>query len=320
MRWHPLAVPYRVEANLGANPSIYCCEPIYSLQLSNTSPYSPFLRATIEENMSKAYQPIRDFAEKLQSRERTGHGAGFLAKMGGSERIDAEARNAVLRMLGGNLPNGPFSAHPLFNAAEDAERIWLTMATLPQSSESLRTQYSRILQVLATCLSDEMLPLWQKNHSARRAALNFPSSWDAGKRKLDFENVKQRWDGEVRRFSKRHGLSFDTWGINTAGEMKSAATFDRRRTQLGIVLRSWAAFAIAAESDADGRFVLAWISESLAHFPNLFAIFETVKEQRNLDKGRNFDNVSIHEYRDGIYKIWKSIAEGYSRAANQCNP
>ena len=34
MRWHPLSVPYRVEPNLGANPSIYCCEPVYDLRRS----------------------------------------------------------------------------------------------------------------------------------------------------------------------------------------------------------------------------------------------------------------------------------------------
>jgi len=317
MMWHPLIIPYRIEANLGTHPSIYCCEPIYSCELSNESPYNPFLRSVIEDKIEKAYHPVNAFAEDLQRKEREKHGATFLAKMGGSERLDADARNAVLRMLGGQLHEGPFASSPLYNAAEDAERIWLTMPDLPQSSASLRNPYSRLLQVLATCISDEMLPLWQGNHSARDAAQKFPSNWYANQRRLNFDDARQRWDAAVSRFSKKVGIPFDEWGINTAGEMKSAATFARRRTQLGIVLRCWAAFAIAAESDPDGRFVLAWISESLTRFPNLFKVFEAVKEQRNLDKGRSFDNMPIGEYRNSIYKIWRAIAEGYNRAVNQ---
>jgi hypothetical protein len=239
--------------------------------------------------------------------------------MGGPERLDSEARNAVLRMLGDQLPEGPFASPLLYNAAEDAERIWLTMAELPQSSESLRNQYSRILQVLAICVSDQMLPLWQHNHLVRKAAQKFPSRWEAGKRGLNFDDGKQRWDKEVRRFSKMHGVPFDTLGINTAGEMKSNATYEFGRTQLGVVFRSWAAFAVAAEADPDGNFVLAWITESLAEFPSLFTVFKRFTEQRNLDKGRSIDNVSIGEYRDGIYKIWKAVARGYKRAADQCN-
>lgn len=317
VKWHPLVVPYRIETNLGANPSIYCGEPVYSPQLSADSPYSPFLRATIEDRIANAYRPIKRFADELQSKERNKHGAGFLAPMGSPERLDSEARNAVLRMLGGKLPEGPFAAPALYSAAEDAERIWLTMAELPQSSESLRNQYSRLLQVLAICLSDEMLPLWQNNQSARRAAQKFPSRWEAGKRGLNYDDGEKLWDVELRRFSKMHGIPFDTLGIKAAGEMMSSATYEFGRTQLGVVFRSWAAFAVAAQSDPDGSFVLAWISESLAEFPSLFSVFKRFTDQRNLDKGRSIDNVSIGEYRDGIYTIWKAVAEGYNRAVNQ---
>jgi hypothetical protein len=320
MRWHPLIIPYRIEANLGTHPSIYCCEPVYSCELSHESPYNPFLRAVIEDKIEKAYHPVSAFAEDLQRKVREKHGAAFLAKMGGSERLDADARNAVLRMLGGTRVEGPFASPTLLSAAEDAERIWLTTAELPQSSKSLRTQYSSILQALAACLSDEMLPLWEGNHSVRSAAKKFPSSWDAGKRRLSFEDSKQRWNAEVSRFSRKHAMPFHKWGISTAGEMKSAATFDRRRTQLGLVLRCWAAFAIAAEGDSDGRFVLSWIRESLNEFPRLFEIFETVKDQRNLDKGRSSENIPIGEYRDAIYKMWKAIAEAHRRATEQRTP
>lgn len=317
MRWHPLIIPYRIEANLGTHPSIYCCDPVYSLQPSHESPYNPFLRAVIEAKIEKAYHPVSAFAEELQRKVREKHGAAFLAKMGGSERLDADARNAVLRMLGGTRVEGPFASPTLFAAAEDAERIWLTTAELPQSSESLRTQYSRVLQVLATCLSDEMLPLWQANQNTRKAAQKFPSRWDAGKRRMNFDDIIKRWNADVSRFSRKHEIPFDKWGVNTAGEMGSAATYPTRRTQLGLVLRCWAAFAIAAEGDPEGRFVLSWIRESLAEFPRLFETFESVKDQRNQDKGRSSENVPIGEYRDAIYKIWKAISESHRRATEQ---
>lgn len=317
MRWHPLAVPYRIEENLGSQPSIYCCEPTYSPDLSFEAPYSPFLRAVMEEKNTKAYAPIKAHANDLQSNHRAKHSAAFLAGFGSPERLDAEAKDAVRRMTGETRIQGPFATPVLFGAAEDAERIWIATAKLPQSSKNLRTQYSSVLQALATCISDELLPRWKGNRSAKELATRFPSRHDAGKRRVSFEDCRRRWDGVVSQFSRDQGIPFDSWGISTAGEMRSAATFEPRRTQLGIVLRSWGAFAICASNDPEGRFVLYWIRESLKQFPDLFEVFEAVKDQRNIDKGRNSESISINKYRDSIYEIWKAIANGHKRATEQ---
>ena len=165
-----------------------------------------------------------------------------------------------------------------------------------------------------------MLHLWETNRSAREAAYQFPSSYHAGKKRLNFDDLRHRWDSHVGRFSKAEEIPFNEWGIGTAGEMKSAATYDRKRTQLGIVLRSWGAFAICACDDPDGRFVLKWIRESLSEFPDLFNVYEAVKDQRNIDKGRSSESIPIIAYRDSIYKIWKAIANGHKRALKQLGP
>jgi hypothetical protein len=75
--------------------------------------------------------------------------------------------------------------------------------------------------------------------------------------------------------------------------------------------------AICACNDPEGRFVLRWIRESLSDFPDLFEVYEAVKDQRNTDKGRSSESISITEYRDSIYRIWKAIANGHKRATEQ---
>lgn len=320
MKWHPLMVPYRIETNLGTQPSIYCCEPTYSPQLGPGSSYNPFLRVVMEGKNAKAYSPIKAHAEDLQRRQREKHSAEFLAEFGSPERLDAEARNAVRRMMGETRPQDPFATPVLMGAAEDAERIWLATAKLPQSNKNLRIQYSSVLQALATCISDELLPLWENNRSAKELADQFPSRFESGRRRISFAESRRRWDESVMRFARTQGIPFDTWGISTAGEMRSAAIIETRRTQLGIVLRSWGAFAICAGNDPEGRFVLCWIRESLNEFPDLFDVYEAVKDQRNVDKGRNSESISITDYRDAIYKIWKAISKGHQRALTQRIP
>jgi hypothetical protein len=317
MKWHPLVVPYRIETNLGTHPSIYCCEPIYSPQLGLESTYNPFLRVVIEEKNTKAYAPIKAHADDLQRSHRAKHSAEFLAEFGKPERLNAEAQNTVRRMMGETSLQGPFATSVLIGAAEDAERIWIATAKLPQSNKNLRTQYSSVLQVLATCISDELLPLWKDSRSAKEFAAQYPSRIEAGNRRINFEDLRRRWDEVVMGFARTQGVPFDKWGISTAGEMKSAATNEIRRTQLGIVLRSWGGFAICASNDPEGRFVLSWIRESLIEFPDLFEVYEAVKDQRNVDKGRSFESISITEYRDSIYKIWKAIANGHKHATEQ---
>jgi hypothetical protein len=317
MRWHPLVVPYRIEENLGAQPSVYCCEPTYSPELSLESPYSPFLRAVIEEKSAKAYAPITAHANDLQGKHRAKHSAEFLADFGSPERLDAEAKNAVRRMMSETSLQGLFASPVLMSTAEDAERIWIVTAKLPQSSKNLRTQYSSVLQALATCISDELLPMWENNISAKDLSRNYPSKYHANKSGLNFDSVKRRWDARVANFSTTHGMPFTRWGIGTAGDARSDATWPTKRTQLGTVIRSWAALAICACNDPEGRFVLRWIRESLSDFPDLFEVYEAVKDQRNTDKGRSSESISITEYRDSIYRIWKAIANGHKRATEQ---
>lgn len=314
MKWHPLVIPYRIEENLGTQPSIYCSEPTYSPHLIHESAFSPFLRGVIERKNTKAYAPIKAHADELQRKHRAKHSSEFLAEFGSPERLDAEAKNAVRRMTGKANLQGPFATPVLMDAAEDAERIWIAMAKLPQSSKNLRTQFSSVLQALATCISDELLPLWENNRSAREFAGRFPSRFEAGRRRINFEESRRRWDDVVLRFSREQEIPFFLWGISTAGEMRSAAIYETRRTQLGIVLRSWAAFAICANNDPEGQFVLNWIRESLIDLPELFEVYEAVKDQRNVDKGRSSEIIPITEYRAAIYRIWKAIANGHKRA------
>jgi hypothetical protein len=212
---------------------------------------------------------------------------------------------------------GLFASPVLMSTAEDAERIWIVTAKLPQSSKNLRTQYSSVLQALATCISDELLPMWENNISAKDLSRNYPSKYHANKSGLNFDSVKRRWDARVANFSTTHGMPFTRWGIGTAGDARSDATWPTKRTQLGTVIRSWAALAICACNDPEGRFVLRWIRESLSDFPDLFEVYEAVKDQRNTDKGRSSESISITEYRDSIYRIWKAIANGHKRATEQ---
>jgi hypothetical protein len=315
IQWHPLFVPYQLQTNLSSSPSVYCSEPVYTEKIAEMSPYSPFLKGIIQNSLPGAYLPIQEFAEEQQARERMHHGATFLAAYGSSERVIGEAQDEVRRMLGGEIPSGPFGSSELIQAAEEAECDRLISAKLDRSERGLRTPFSAVLQILGKVMADEMEECWKNSPSALRLANRYPELRFASNR--DKNEMVKKWCCHVSAFDQNYGLSILEWNVGTPGDHLSKARRGWPLSQLGTVLRSWGAFAVVAENEPDGQFYLDWIRASIREFPDLFDTFERTKEQRNNDKNTISSGLSLPTYRSNIYRIWRALNDGYQQAKSR---
>jgi len=181
---------------------------------------------------------------------------------------------------------------------------------LSLTPNSLRTPFSRILQILGRLVSDDIKPRWLRQSDK----LGRSSAW--------FDSRKESqaaWESILRAFDQKHHTTIDAWQTPPPFDHINKANFHDgfKLSQLGTVLRSWGALAVAAEGEPDGKFCLAWIQASLREFPDFFEVFDEIKDQRNMDKNRSSIGISVEEYRKRIYRVWLALGRGYNTAIKE---
>jgi hypothetical protein len=310
LNWRPLLVPYLVTPTLGEKAEIHFLEPVHQKVGEIASSYSPYLRAVIETELPGSVKRITDYADELQTRFLKEQGAPFLAARGGVFRVTADARDAVFKMLGSRTLPGPFGTDQIFQAACDAEMVRMMVEPLSLTPDALRTPFSRILQILGRLVADDIKPRWLR----QSYKLGLSSAWFHVRKES-----QAAWKSMLRDFDQKHHTTIDAWQTPPPFDHIDKAKYRDgfKLSQLGSVLRSWGAIAVAAEGEPDGKFCLAWIQASLREFPDLFEVFDAIKDQRNMDKNRSSIGISVEEYRKRIYQVWLALGRGYNTAIKE---
>lgn len=303
---YPLVVPVEIRPRISGTPGIFFRQPHFYLDLNDLPDYTYNLESKLHEYYPLKLEAIENEGVHINNDYFLAKHAPEFAKLGGKDKIVALSEEAVSCNLHGVVLRPQFDQQELRNIARDAE-IKLLLSNNGVAAvdvHSLRWDFVPVLQTLGRILSDEAAALLRERfflNAFERIQLRVKEDTARG------EN--NAWRRIVSERLKQLNLDYCPWdlGRHKYNDLRAEVNNEGSRHQLGNAFLLWLLPPILDSESPEGRAHLNWIRAVQRQEPNILSICHETIQQRNIDKTYRSDGMPVNQFRENIYRIWRTI-------------
>src|ERR1051325_840234 len=321
----PLASLAEIRPRFGGTPGIFLHDP---QAFSNWSPdpqFASHLLQLIEDQMPDLKRELLRRAQAHQTEFLRENSAEFLAKLGGEQKVIADAEARVQSELSTTRLAPQFSTADLKSAARDAELnlILFQHDSSLVSEASIRRDFAAVLQGLGAALADLSAAALQQHDTrlAANARLKELKTYDRYGvwSERDQPGRNHYWTDLLNDLQWTLKSDFRDWQFLLSKNLsalnnflRDAATESRRQT-LGIAFACWCAVPLVGQSCPTAKDHLQWMRSALAQMSDLPSRYAAVKDTRNVDKALKTGpgTMPLETFRAEVYALWRAFGRDW---------
>ncbi len=324
-RGWPLSMLAEIRPRFGGTPAVFLHAPRPLPDWPAEPTFAPFLHPTIKEQLPAKAAEIDRLARDVQSQFLRENHAEFLEKLGGAQKVLAEAEASVESELTGIKLDTPFCSADLRTAARDAELnlILFQHDSALISEASVRRDFATVLQGLGGIVSDISADFLQRPDVKERARnlsldlhkLDSPNCY----KEEDQPRRRDFWRQRFSQLEKRLGCDLRDWrslivkNLSALDKFLRDAAWESKRHTLGSAFTCWCAVPLIGESCPSAQDHLAWMQSAVSSMPNLPNRYLVLKDVRNEEKVvKTAQNaIPLETFRADVYALWRAFGRDW---------
>lgn len=325
-RGWPLAMLAEIRPRFGGTPAVFLHAPRPLPDWPAEPVFAPFLHATVKEQLPAKAAEIDRLARDAQSQFLRENHAEFLEKLGGSQRVLAEAEAIVESELAGIKLAAPFCSPDLKTAARDAELnlILFQHDSSLISEASVRRDFATVLQGLGGIVSNISADFLQRpdvkeqarNHSLHLHQLDSPNCY----KQEDQPRRRDFWRHRFSQLEKRLGCDFRDWRSLIAKRLSAldkylydTTSWESSRNTLAAAFTCWCAVPLIGDSCPTAQDHFAWMQSAVSCMPNLPTRYLALKDLRNEEKVLKAvqNAIPLETFRADVYALWRAFGRDW---------
>jgi hypothetical protein len=320
-RGWPLAILAEIRPRFGGTPAVFLHHPRPLPDWPSEPTFAPFLHPAIKEQLPAKAAEIDRLARDVQSQFLRENHAEFLEKLGGAQKVLAEAEARVESELAGTKLAAQFSSTDLKTVARDAELnlILFQQDSALISEASVRRDFATVLQALGGIVSDISADYLQRPDVKERARnlsldlhkLDSPNCY----KEEDQPRRRDFWRQRFSQLEKHLGCDLRDWrslivkNLSALDKFLKDAAWESKRHTLGSAFTCWCAVPLIGESCPSAQDHLAWMKSAVSSMANLPNRYLVLKDVRNEDKvvKTALNAISLDDFRADVYALWRAF-------------